>query len=497
MAKNMIKPAASMGRKQMIPDEAYKIAYENSTGVDGQQAVDIDRLKADNANQLRNISPANSMLGGLIQENNSLIIQVIGDSTGNDSTEWVWKLAYKLATAFPRHNIKYQRYNENTKLYETPTIIQNVGEDRHIYSAYQGVNAYNAILYDSEVDITSGDADISMRIAMDDWQAGAVSEKYILAKIGTVSTTDWCWGFRIKSNIVEFVWTETGNSADLKFASTGIDATSFVDGEAKWIRATLDVDNGAGGYTFKGYTSTNGAAWTESNSVTGAAPTSIHVNTNVNYYMGNRGVAIAATSPGIKFYDVYIRDGINGRIASPQPIDMWHKDPARNPANQVIAGTPRIEIYNGSISGSSVTNWDDEVYLGGAVPKTYGALLFINLGHNDITYTTGKDYTDKLDALHTKIDTKCMNATKILITQNPQIDPYDKLWQVARAQRRKVLMGYARANGMYIIDTYLKYLQCGIPLTELIQAVDGLHPNEAGQDMQTDFIFESLALISG
>lgn len=58
---------------------------------------------------------------------------------------------------------------------------------------------------------------------------------------------------------IAFAWSVDGTNV---FASPSSSAGKVVLGQTIWIRATLDVDNGAGGYVFSFYTSPDGVAWT-------------------------------------------------------------------------------------------------------------------------------------------------------------------------------------------------------------------------------------------
>jgi hypothetical protein len=158
---------------------------------------------------------------------------------------------------------------------------------------------------EAALDIT-GDIDIRVQVAMDDWTPA--SQATLVGKYGgggersyqLVIVTGGGGALRIN-------WTTDG--------TTGISATSTVtptitDGAPLWVRVTLDVDNGASGYDAKFFTSPDGVTWTQLGAtVTGVGTTSI--------FSSNRDVFVGLSSgtTGIfagKVYRAQVLDGIDG-----------------------------------------------------------------------------------------------------------------------------------------------------------------------------------------
>lgn len=445
---------------------------------------------------LANTSKGKALHGGLLEGNNSQIIHIIGDSTGNDSNEWAYLLAQKIASAYPAHNVKYKLFSASSGVYGAWTNIQTVGEERYLDNIPSASTTYNFGLNPDEVVLTSADLDITVKMAMDDWQAASASTWYFLDQIGDVSATDWRWGLSIVNNIINLVWTTDGNAANAITKSLGIDVSPWVDGQAYKFKATLDVDDGAGHYVVKGYTApVDSETWTLTNTVMGGVTTSVYrpSTETIKYYLGGRGSTSAVGNKDCKFYEVIIRDGIDGQIANPQPIDSWHRMTSGTPAG-AFGGTPTIYVYNGSVAGDGVNEFKDTSFLSKAIPKSYGALLLYNLGHNDYMYDYGIGYKTDLDILFGAINTRALNATKIMITQSPWCSPEPADQIINRAMRRKCLMGYAQLNKISIIDTYLEFLKDPRSIPSLLNA-DGLHPNPAtGQILLRDTICSQLGL---
>ncbi len=63
----------------------------------------------------------------------------------------------------------------------------------------------------------------------------------------------------VNSGVLGLVWESSGGT----LTANSTEATLLPKNSASWVRATLDVDNGAGGYTVRFYTSINGTEWTQ------------------------------------------------------------------------------------------------------------------------------------------------------------------------------------------------------------------------------------------
>lgn len=420
--------------------------------------------------------------GDLVENINSPIIQVIGDSTGNENTEWVYLLAGKIATAYPNHNIKYALYDQPNSKYGAWVDIQHYGEDRHLVVA-NVTNGETNFIADADVLKTapSGDLDIRLCVALDDWQQ--TGNPFLFTKYESVG--HYCCGVRLMSNKIYLTWTTDGTTAIQR--DTGIDTTSWIDGEKRWIRVTLDVDNGSSGNTVTGYTSTDGQTWNAGIPVVTAGVTSVFVDTTANYRLGSyysgSGKAFG------KYYEFYFCDGINGINLMPQPIEAF-----RSPVAAIFAcsfgGTPTVYIFNASVSGSGITEWNNATYVKNAIPITQGALLLISLGHND-TNERSASYITKLDSFIALVNAKITAANVSLITQNPIISPQNYI--IDRSIRRRILMNWAYGKGFKVIDTYNKFVLDSRGLSELL-SVDGLHPNTNGEILWADTVYNDIKI---
>lgn len=155
------------------------------------------------------------------------------------------------------------------------------------------------------------DLDIQVRVALDDWTSagqqvlaakwhpGRYSYLFMIVPSGP--------NYRLFL-IVDSLGT---GSAGLLSWTASADLAGVVDGEPRWVRVALDVNNGANGSTATFFDSTDGVTWT----VVGAP----QIRTGaISIFPGTQAVELGSVDSGTvyptaaKFYNVIIRNGING-----------------------------------------------------------------------------------------------------------------------------------------------------------------------------------------
>jgi len=154
------------------------------------------------------------------------------------------------------------------------------------------------------LDIT-GDLDLRARVALDDWTPAGVH--YLIGK--------WTGGqqsyiFSVEtSGALRLLWTTDGSTTIFRTSTAG---TGLTDGAVKWVRATLDVDNGASGHDVKFWTSDDGSTWTQlGTTITTAGTTSV--------FSGTAALAIGSQLTGTsavagKVYRAQVYNGIGGTL---------------------------------------------------------------------------------------------------------------------------------------------------------------------------------------
>jgi len=159
----------------------------------------------------------------------------------------------------------------------------------------------------------TGDLDVRVRVALDDWTPAATAR--ILAR----RSTNYCYElFLFSDGTIALGWTTDGTTQIYRQSSV---ATGVTDGSVKWIRATLDVDNGASGHDVKFYLSDDGVTWTQLG-VTRTSPGTTSV------YAGTAPLEVGSISGGTggnaigRFYRAQVLNGINGTLVA--DLDLTH-----------------------------------------------------------------------------------------------------------------------------------------------------------------------------
>lgn len=187
------------------------------------------------------------------------------------------------------------------------------GTTRPIYLPYSGtkylylpgVAGNYASTPDSAANSITGDIDIRVRVALDDWTPAAI--QLLVSKYATTGNQRSYRFYVNASGNLQFDWSVDGATA-LQKSSTS--ATGVSDGAEKFLRVTLDVDNGAGGNDVKFFLSDDGVNWTQlGNTVTTASTTAIYDGTSIVEIGSNAG-GLNATAG--KIYRAIIKNGIDG-----------------------------------------------------------------------------------------------------------------------------------------------------------------------------------------
>ncbi len=154
------------------------------------------------------------------------------------------------------------------------------------------------------LDIT-GDIDLRCKVAMDDWGAAGT----FIAKYHGGTNERGYYFHNTGSGNLRLQWSTDGTGG------TNISETSpvhnIVNGTTKWVRCTLDVDNGSSNYTLTWYISDDGVNWTDLGGAdSGAGVTSI--------FSHSRELSIGAQESFTQLvgnvYRAQVYDGIAGTL---------------------------------------------------------------------------------------------------------------------------------------------------------------------------------------
>jgi hypothetical protein len=180
-------------------------------------------------------------------------------------------------------------------------MAHSTSDENYVYLS--GSNGNNMSVADTPPLDVVGDIDIQVKVAMDDWTPSAVND--LFGKTGVSSDA-----YRLRlltTGVLRFIWTNSSAAATTVDSTV---ATGITDGVTKWVRVTLDVDNGASGKDVKFFTSDDGTTWTQlGTTVTTAGVTDIRATT-ANLFIGSYYDG-TVPSKG-KFYRAIIKNGIDG-----------------------------------------------------------------------------------------------------------------------------------------------------------------------------------------
>lgn len=197
------------------------------------------------------------------------------------------------------------------------------------------------------LDVT-GDIDIRLKISADDWTPAA--DSYLLSKY-TVTGNQRSYAFLLTTaGALTLQWSADGTTPISKNSTANLSALAA--GATKWVRVTLDVDNGASGNTTRFYTSDDGSTWTQLGAdVVTATATSIFASTAVAE-LGSRNAGTSDFFAG-KVYEAEIKSGIGGTtVAHPVAATSGFTD-----------STGLVWTANGTASFSSWNQYGAQAYL--------------------------------------------------------------------------------------------------------------------------------------
>jgi hypothetical protein len=486
-----------LGDTVQTNDNGYVYRYENGSWKNTQQygataLANVNALLAENTQEI-NKKPKKrpfaglSLLGSMLEGKESQAFTVIGDSTGNEQSEWVYQLGEKIASEFPNYNVFYRLYNDVTKRYDSKVGISDDGQRRKVRSLNDG--GYVRQINKDLIKRSSPDIDVRIKFSLDVWKEGIT--KILFGKNTSVNGNRG-WRFIIDpSNYLRLNYSTDGTA----WASLGaFTFPDFPNGSEQYLRFVVDVDNGSSGHTFTVYNSTDdGVTWVQIGTTTGSGVLNLF-NSNSPYEFGGEGKSYVAQG---YFYEIEVRDGIDGNIVSPPLLDQWTQNLSNHLHAQPLEGTPEIVIYNGSIPGKGLEYFTVEDNLKTMIVNSFRSLTFVSSSHND-RYFTGIEYTSFLDTLRSLINKYSYKPIVCMLTQNPQGETISTY--LAHSLRRRHLLGYCYENNLTCIDVYfefIKKIENGTPFNTLVK-VDNVHPTtifdneDNGSELWANTVFDYL-----
>ena len=169
----------------------------------------------------------------------------------------------------------------------------------------KGVAGQYASTPDTAALSITGDIDIQCKVAMDTWTPAG--DMCLVAKEQSTGTR--CYRLNVSSTgRLTLVHSPDGPTA---LTGTSTVVTGLTDGATKWVRVTLDVDDGAGNRVYNFYLSDDGSTWTQLGAtVTTAGTTSLN-DTAAPLEIGSRNLGANTLVAGT-VHRAIVKDGIAG-----------------------------------------------------------------------------------------------------------------------------------------------------------------------------------------
>jgi len=103
-------------------------------------AVTLGMAKSDARKQIAKLptpSPLSAISGRMHRNRESVTLVVLGDSTGNETFEWVYLTAQWLAAKYPAYTVLHRLWNDTNQNYDSATTV-HTGTGTHTLTIYNG-----------------------------------------------------------------------------------------------------------------------------------------------------------------------------------------------------------------------------------------------------------------------------------------------------------------------------------------------------------------------
>jgi hypothetical protein len=154
----------------------------------------------------------------------------------------------------------------------------------------KGITGQYASAPDSVALSITGDIDIKAKATIPDWTPAGLNHIFAAKRVDAGNQQSFSFSLSATGTLNLMTYPDgTGPSA---ITSSSTVATGVADGATKWVRVTLDVNDGAGNRVCKFYTSDNGTTWTQLGSTVTTAGTTSIFDSNSPLEIGSRNLGV-------------------------------------------------------------------------------------------------------------------------------------------------------------------------------------------------------------
>jgi hypothetical protein len=257
-------------------------------------------------------SEAISALIGALDGGLSISRVLLSDSTNDTASKGYYQHLLQLMALMPNYRFDYSMWDPAAQGYMPSQILQ-AGAAGERYALFPGPSSGRSRrLTSAEITAPTADYEISLRLKGDDWTLAA--QATLIAHQGGAGFRGWTWQVATNGDH-KFTWfPNSGSETNIVVTATNAQM-GLVDGVDVDLKFTLDIDNGASGYTATFYKSSDlGANWTQTvQSATSSGVTTVgDPGSTVFYEIGGRSGNVEAFKG--KIYKAKIRNGIGGPV---------------------------------------------------------------------------------------------------------------------------------------------------------------------------------------
>jgi len=423
-----------------------------------------------------------AVMDRMLAADEDAVFLILGDSTGDYTDEWVYLLTQDIKNSLDSSaRVVYQTFDDTNKRYVAPTVLQAGTEP------YVTVSGADFIGWGTDILLAgteTGDLDLRADVAPAKWATGSFPQTFV-SRYGTAGGT-YAYQFYVSAGgTPTLAWSADGTT--LLTATGGAAAwAGFADNERKHVRATLDSDNGAGGYEVKFYTSDDGITWVQTGSTTTGGATTTVFSPDQCIQIGSRGNTAGSDSGGNqhaligKIYSAYVSDAIDGASKISPIARTWNATPFQL---GVRVGGPTLHVFNASVAGASLLWAANAARVNHMIRAFENAFVWLSFGHNDGPHHSPSKWLKYLFVLTDAIESRIRNPLITLCSQNPRYSPATAETIAAQKSRAALTSIIAKNKGWKFADPFAAY-----GTDRSLVNTDGVHPLPAGSIVQKDAI---------